>query len=297
MPVVNKRGVLSGITVEKVMRRQLIRLSRNASVDHCINRMVKFKINSVLVTDDRQQPMGIVSKTDIVSAFYAGFPVETAIEHIMVGPLLQCFPDDELENAMDVMQTNHVHRLYVRGADTGEVVGVLAYPDVVGLLYRHCRACSRGIRVARRKGDEAGRQRLRVKEVMTDEVTANGETDPLASVIESLTAHRLGAVLIRNRQGKPVGVVSKSDLILAYKHRLELDNKAGLVMNSPVHSCDKEAELTDAIQQMLLLDVQRIFVHSELTDRIVGVVSLSDAARFRAGSCRACISSRMMVPS
>jgi hypothetical protein len=45
---------------------------------------------------------------------------------------------------------------------------------------------------------------------------------------------------------------------------------------------------------MLLRDVQRIFVHGSDPAKIVGVLSLSDAARFRSGSCRACTSSRLM---
>ena len=61
-----------------------------------------------------------------------------------------------------------------------------------------------------------------------------------------------------------------------------------------VKSCHGEAELSDAIQQMLLRDVQRIFVHGSDPAKINGVLSLSDAARFRSGSCRACTASRLM---
>jgi hypothetical protein len=65
-------------------------------------------------------------------------------------------------------------------------------------------------------------------------------------------------------------------------------------MSTPVKSCHGDAELSNAIQQMLLRDVQRIFVHGSDPAKIVGVLSLSDAARFRSGSCRACTSSRIM---
>lgn len=65
-------------------------------------------------------------------------------------------------------------------------------------------------------------------------------------------------------------------------------------MGKPVVSCEDGSDLADAIQQMLLNDVQRLFVHSEDPARIVGILSLSDAARFRSGSCRACTSSRLI---
>lgn len=297
MPVVKKRGMLSGITVENVMRRQLLRLPAGASIDLGIHRMIKFKVSSLLITDQDQQPAGIVSKTDIVGAFYAGFPVDTSLEQILVGPLLCCFPDDELEDALDSMQHHRVHRLYVRGAQAGEIIGLLAYPDIVGLLYRYCRSCRHGRRTPARKRDGANVQPLKVAEVMTPEVTACRASDSLTKVIESLTAHRLGAVLIRSRKEEPVGVVSKTDLVLAYRHGQDAGARAGSVMNSPVHSCPIDEDLTTAIQQMLLLDIQRIFVHAQTADHIVGVLSLSDAARFRSGSCRACVSSRLMTPA
>ena len=92
-----------------------------------------------------------------------------------------------------------------------------------------------------------------------------------------------------------MGVVSKSDLIVAYKHGVSVDVEAGSVMSTPVKSCPGEAKLSDAIQQMLLKDVQRIFVHETNPAQIIGVLSLSDAARFRSGSCRACTSSRFIA--
>ena len=294
MPLVAKRSVLSGISVKEAMRRQVIRLPQSAPIDYCINRMIKYKINSVLITDENQHPVGVVSKTDLMSAFYAGFPIETPVENIMVGPPLSCYPDDELELSLDIMQQNGIHRLYVQSVDSNDVVGILAYPDIVGLLYRYCRACDKGLLKARRRKQDEQFRRLKVKDVMTATVTAYMEEDELAQVIEGLTAHRFGAVLIRNGRDIAVGVVSKSDLIVAYKHGVAVDARADCVMSKPIVSCAAQADLADAIQQMLLKDVQRLFVHADDTGQIVGILSLSDAARFRSGSCRACTPSRFM---
>jgi len=294
MPVVKKRNVISGVSVREAMRRQVIQLPKNASIDYCINRMIKYKINSILLLNDLQRPTGVVSKTDIMSAYYAGFPIDAPVESIMVGPPFFCYLDDDLESSLDTMHRHGIHRLYVLGADTGEVAGVLAYPDIVGLLYRYCRACDRGLLEARRRKEEDEFQRLKAKDVMTADVTAHRENENLEQVIEGLTMHRFGAVLITNAQNKAIGVVSKTDLILAYKHGLGLDVAVAAVMSTPVNACDAQADLSEAIQQMLVRDVQRIFVHAGTPDEIVGVLSLSDAARFRSGSCRACTSSRLM---
>jgi len=194
MPRVEKRSVLSGISVNEAMRRQVIRLPQSAPIDYCINRMIKYKINSVLLLDENQRPAGMASKTD----------------------------------------------------------------------------------------------------VMTADVTYYQEKDGLAQVIEGLTEQRFGAVLIRNEPGNAVGVVSKSDLIVAYKHSVTIDARAADVMSQPFVSCAADTDLADAIQQMLLKDVQRLFVHGQDPGQIVGILSLSDAARFRSGSCRACTPSRFI---
>ena len=296
MPRVDQKNFISGLLVKEAMRRQVIQLPHRAPIDYCINRMIKYKISSVLLVDENARPAGIVSKTDIMGAFYAGLAPDSAAQNIMVGPVLFCYPDDELESALDTMQQNSIHRLYVLGADTREVVGVIAYPDILGLLYRYCRACDRGFLKNRRRRAHDSYNRLHVKDVMTLEVISFAQNENLARVIEGLMAHRFGAVLIRNLQNQAVGVVSKSDLVVAYKHGMTVDATASAVMGTPVHACGAEADLAEAIQMMLFKDVQRIFVHGHDPADMVGILSLSDAARFRSGTCRACAPSRLMRP-
>ena len=296
MVFIEQRSILSGMLVQEAMRKRVIWVSRETTLSDCTNRMVKNKVAAVLVTAGDDRPVGVVSKTDLISAFYAGLPVETAAADIMAAPPLFCFPDDSLESAIDQMHARGVHRLYVSGAETDRVIGTLAYPDVVGLLYRYCRACGKSIsKVRRGTEDETNGSRLRVGDVMTTSVRACKTDDTLAEVIEELTTHRCGAVLIRNPASHAAGVISKTDLVIAYKHGEKTGIPAKVVMRRPVLSCDANDFLSLALQQMLLKDVQRLFVYKDDPARIVGVLSLSDSARFRSGSCRACTSGRLIV--
>ena len=296
MVFIEQRSILSGMLVQEAMRKRVIQVSRETSLSDCTNRMVKNKVAAVLVTAEDDRPVGVVSKTDLISAFYADLPVETAAAEIMAAPPLLCFPDDSLESAIDLMHARGVHRLYVSGAETDRVIGTLAYPDVVGLLYRYCRACGKSVsKVRRGTEDETNSSRLRVGDVMTTSVRACKTDDNLAEVIEELTTHRCGAVLIRNPAGHAAGVISKTDLVIAYKHGEKTRTPAKIVMRHPVLSCDANDFLSLALQQMLLKDVQRLFVYKDDPTRIVGVLSLSDSARFRSGSCRACTSGRLIV--
>ena len=296
MPVAKTRSVLSGMQVKEAMRRQVLQLPATATISQCINQLLKFKGNAVLITDDSHRAAGVVSKTDLMGAFYAGLSIETPLGDIMIGPPLTCFPDEELESALDFMRRHGVHRLYVTGAETAALIGTLAYIDVVALLYRYCRACPKSTsRKAAAPQPEAEARHLSVNDVMTSAVVSFPENASLAQVIEGLTLHRFGAVLISDAQGAAKGVISKTDLIRAYHHGASLDAEARTVMSAPVVSYHQQAYLQEALRYMFLKDVQRLFVHTGTPTIIVGVLSLSDAARIRSGSCQACIPSRFIT--
>ncbi len=296
MPIAKTRSVLSGMQVKEAMRRQVLQMPAAATISQCINRLLKFKGNAVLVKDDGHRAAGVVSKTDLIGAFYAGLSIETPLGDIMTGPPLTCFPDEELEAALDAMRSRGVHRLYVAGAETSAMVGTLAYTDVVALLYRYCRACPKStFRKASTPQSEAEVRRLSVNDVMTASVVSFPEEASLAQVIEGLTSHRFGAVLISSARSAAQGVISKTDLVRAYHHGVSLDAEARTVMSTPVVSYDRQAYLQEALQYMFLKDVQRLFVHADTPASIIGVLSLSDAARIRSGSCQACAPSRFIT--
>jgi CBS domain-containing protein len=294
MAKVRERSVLSGILVREVMRRQVVQLPGTATISNAVNHLIRHRSNALLVTDAQGLPHGVVSKTDIMGAFYAALPNQTPLSDIAVGPPFTCFPDDELESSLDLMKQHRVHRLYVMGAESKTVIGTLAYPDIVGQMYRYCRSCIRGLRKNADSAEKDVRQRALVKDVMTPSVVAYTAETPLSGIVEGLFEHAFAAVLIRDDGGKAAGVISKTDIIIAYHHGLTPDEKARAIMSRPVQSCHEESLLADALRQMLLRDIQRLFVHAGNEGRMTGVLSLSDAAQYRSGTCRACMPSRLM---
>jgi CBS domain-containing protein len=294
MPILDEKNVLKGLTVQEAMRRQVIRLPWEAPLAQAIRSTIKYKVNAVLAVDDDQQGLGVVSKTDLMGAYYAGLLIDTPLAAVMVGPPLFCRPEDTLDAALDVMRSNQVHRLYVTGETPPKIIGVLAYPDIVGLLYRYCTRCDRSLK-GRNRTRGAPLDRFLVKDVMTPEVCAHKEDDSLQAVMEALAAYRFGAMLIMDVTGLPAGVVSKTDLIAAYLHGVSARVAAKNVMTAPVTAVDGNAPLAEALKIMIFADLHRLFVYKESPDNLVGVLSLSDVARFRSGTCRACLVSRIRV--
>jgi len=226
MAVIVARAVLTGLSVKDAMRRQFIRLPQTAPIDHSINYLIKHKANALMTLDEEGQPAGVVSKTDIMGAYFADLPIMSPLSDIMISPPLFCEMADSLDAALEDMRNQGVYRLYVRDSQTDDVVGALAYPDMVGLLYRYCHTCEQSHHLRKQAvATDDTVSRLTVIEVMTDKVVAVAETDTLMEVMEGLSVHRFGAMLIENDDHVPMGVVSKTDLILAYKHGLPADTQ------------------------------------------------------------------------
>ncbi|MBC2710946.1 MAG: CBS domain-containing protein [Desulfosarcina sp.] len=260
------------------------------------SRLIKYKADALLVMDSEGKPAGIVSKTDMAGAYYAGLPVDTPLEAIMVGPLHTCFIDDGLEHALDIMRSSSIHQLFVVGADAGRFEGLLNYGDILGLMFQICRSCRKSRLRESAAGDEDHLpSESTVSDVMTPAVITCNVADDLYQVIESLSAHRMSAVLVTGQDGRPAGVISKTNLVVAWHRDIAPDAEAAAAMSEPVVSCDQSNTINHAMATMLFGDMGRIFVHDGSPEMIVGVLSLSDAASHRSGTCRACISSRMVA--
>ncbi len=294
-PAAEPRNLLQGLTVKEAMRRQVISLPGEASLEQAIRFTLKFKVNAILITGEEDLALGVVTKTDLMSAYYAGLPLDTRCETVMVGPPLFCRLDESLDAALDAMRLHGIHRLYVWCDEPRRAAGVLAYPDIVGLLYSHCHVCDLSLRQRHKAAPRISPDHFRVREVMTPGIFAADEQDTLTRVMEILAAQRFGALLIKGRDGLPRGVISKTDLILAYRHGVPPESPAGKVMQQPVQACSQEDELSKALRQMIFADIHRLFVYKDTPANLVGVLSLSDVARFRSGTCRACVSSRILV--
>ena len=200
MRVSRRQNIMKDLTVKEAMRRLIINLAAEATLEEAIRYAIKYKVNAILITEDDQAAVGVVTKTDLMGAYYAGLPFSTPAALIMVGPPLFCHLDDSLDTALDRMRTHKIHRLYVREAAAAPAVGVLAYPDIVGLLYRYCHQCDKNLR--RNTGDSRTlADRVHLREVMTPGVFALGANDSLLQVMEGLAAHKFGALLIPGRMG------------------------------------------------------------------------------------------------
>jgi predicted transcriptional regulator len=290
-----KPHTLSGKVVADAMRRGINRLGKESTISSAISILIKYKIGGLLVTDEGHSPVGVVSKTNLIGAYYASLPLDSPLEYIMTSPPLFCSSDDPLEHALEQMKEHQIYRIYVQDPESDSVVGALAYPDIVGMLYEFCSRCPKS--VFRKDSVAEDIERSRIGDCMTTNIKDVASNSLMHEVLEELSMHHIGAILVTDVSDQGVGVISKTDLILAYNHGVPLDTPATEVMTAPVRSCGKEDMLEEAIRHMIFSDVHRLFVKDSDSGKIVGVFSLTDAAMNRSGSCQACVASRIQIAS
>jgi signal-transduction protein with cAMP-binding, CBS, and nucleotidyltransferase domain len=294
MSIVDAESALDGLTVREAMQRLRCYLDSNASIQQGIRHTLKYKINSILILDEKKNAIGMVSKTNMLGAYYVGLPITSPLSSIMVAPPITCRLNDSLDSALDVMRNRSVHRLYVLGDESNKVVGVLTYPDILGMLYKCCHRCERStLRLAESGTTGKLADYFRVCELMNPVFRVHREDESLMKVMDSISAYHSGTVLIKSRDDLPQGVVSITDLIIAYMHGIPSHAAAKTIMSSPVLSCDYDEPLLMAIKKMIFFDLDSLYVHKDNSTIIVGLITLSDVARVRSGSCRACKTSRI----
>lgn len=295
LPKTNKsrNPLFSKLLVKNTMRYQVISLAQSKQIADVIRIFVKFKVDAVLVVDEKGLPAGVVTKTEITGTYYAAMPLDTQLSDIMGSPVIHCSPEDSLESALVTMQEARIHRIYVVD-EASHAIGTLSYPDIVGTLYKYCCDCEFSLR---KKGEQESATRLRytIKDVMRAEIVTASAQDSIMEVIEKISSYHLGALLIIDSSGKPAGVISKTDLALAYVRDISVESTAETIMRTPVSICRGDLPLEEGIRQMIFAEISRLFVCNNDENEIIGVLSLSDAARIRSGSCQACSSSRIKV--
>jgi CBS domain-containing protein len=66
--------------------------------------------------------------------------------------------------------------------------------------------------------------------VPADKVIKCTEWDAVQACLKLILEHKISAVLVMGKDGKPTGIVTKTDLVAAYSNGISLHHNVGLVM-------------------------------------------------------------------
>ena len=115
---------LPRVTVGSISRMPVPTVNSSETVAEIASLMINGNIGAIIVMRDAE-PLGIVTERDLVrKVIYAGRDArEIVAQEIMTSPLITISHDRTVEEALDIMQHNHVRRLVVLKGES--MVGLL----------------------------------------------------------------------------------------------------------------------------------------------------------------------------
>lgn len=125
-------------TVAELMTPDPIVIDEDASVDDATRMLEENEVSGLPVVDRGGLLIGIISQTDIVRArsvsdLWQRWP-SLRVRDLMHAPVLTADASMSLEEAAQVMESAHVHRLVVVDDDQLKPVGVISTTDLVRAL-------------------------------------------------------------------------------------------------------------------------------------------------------------------
>jgi len=120
------------------------------------------------------------------------------------------------------------------------------------------------------------RPRMLVKDVMTSPVITINEDGIVNELAKLMDKNDVGCIIVTDKTGKPVGIITERDLItrVLAKNLLATKVKAKKVMTSPLLTIDPDEPLAEAARKMSRLNVRRLGVIYKAN--LVGLVSSKD---------------------
>ncbi|MEL6380556.1 MAG: CBS domain-containing protein [Pseudomonadota bacterium] len=120
--------------VEAILKEKghtVINVSETASLGDAAQLLSEKNIGAVLVTQNRQQPAGILSERDIVRhlATDGDRAMAKPVAECMTRALKTCTPQDSVDDIMGLMTRHRIRHMPVMEA--GAVVGMISIGDVV----------------------------------------------------------------------------------------------------------------------------------------------------------------------
>jgi CBS domain-containing protein len=173
----------------------------NDTLAHARNLMLKKDIGRLVVVNESEKPVGVITMTDIIDSLYGSNyyrPLDDIkVSEAMSKNVITIDQNKSLRTAASLMIRHKVGGLPVVDKD-GKLAGIITRTDVV-----------------RAYGDRY-EGKLKVLDVMRTDFPKASPTHSIYYLAKLIESSPVRKVVIVDSDGRPIGVVSKKDLAFAY---------------------------------------------------------------------------------
>jgi len=124
--------------------------------------------------------------------------------------------------------------------------------------------------------DSSIKPEIKVKDIMSTSVRTVKETEKVSDAAKKMDKYEIGGVIVVNRKGKPVGMITERDIVkrVAAKNLLPSKVKAASIMSKPLATISSNKDISEAAKTMNKLKIRRLAVMEET--KLVGVITSKD---------------------
>ncbi len=115
-----------------------------------------------------------------------------------------------------------------------------------------------------------------VKDAMSSPVVTTDEGTPSNKVARLMDENKVGAVVVTNKEGNPLGIITEKDLVIRVlsKNLTPGTVKAKNIMTAPLVTIEPDATISEAARKMSRMDIRRLGVLYK--GNLVGLLSSKD---------------------
>jgi CBS domain-containing protein len=201
---------LDEIHLDEIMSRNLVTISSDQSniISQCAIRMDTFQIGSVIIVDEKQKLVSIVTKSDIVHNFAIRYPRTYKVKDYMSKRIMTCRKTDSLYFGLDMLNKNAVSRLIVTDND-GKALGVVTYDSFL----QHSNYFKNPSRDYLLPEDDGAR--MTVGDIVGSELISVTPEDDLKKAANIMNEYQISGIPVVDANDLK-GVISSTDVVKAY---------------------------------------------------------------------------------
>jgi len=115
-----------------------------------------------------------------------------------------------------------------------------------------------------------------VKDVMSSPVVTADEGALLSDVAKLMKKHNIGCVIVSDRNGRPVGIITERDIVerVVAEDIRPSEIRAKEIMSAPLVTIDSEKTISDAARKMSRRNIRRLAVMYK--GELAGIISSKD---------------------
>jgi predicted transcriptional regulator len=253
-------------TIQDLMHKGLITCPPNTSLGEVAAMLNEQQIHALVVADQEDQPLGIISDFDLLAGEWLSVDEESlnamrklTARDLMTSPIEIVDVHTSVNETARWMADKDIHRMLV--TEAGKPVGVISISDFVA-----------GI------AEQEAVKRKTVGDVMSYTFLVCREDNPVLSAARTMTQAGWRSIIVVNSKGELQGVISSHDLLHLAGRNVDEKLKVSQLMNRNLITIDVHSSLQEAADLMIQKHQHRVIVvdYADLNSFPLGVISSFD---------------------